>query len=145
MALFVPKVSLKVDLTENRDFSKQQDIGTIVIRPDIMSSVTSLRENGMMTNEEYFLISKYENIFGRKHVHINKAESIFNKEEKFEEEMRKNCQRCGKLLRIPWKRKHDLCLDCDYELERQERCEIPWKEIKRRNTPEDDRDVLRLR
>lgn len=145
MALFIPKVSLKVDLTENRDFSKQQDIRTIVISPDIMSSVISLRENGMMTNEEYFLISKYENIFGRKHVHINRAESIFNKEEKFEEEMRQHYQRCGKLLRIPWKRKHDLCLDCDYELERQERCEIPWKERKTRNTPEDDRDVLRLR
>lgn len=145
MALFVPKVSLKVDLTENRDFSKQQDIGTIVISPGIMSSVISLRENDMMTNEEYFLISKYENIFGRKHAHVNIAESVFNKEEKFEEEMRQHCQRCGKLLRIPWKRKHDLCLDCDYELERQERCEIPWKEIKRRNIHKDDRDVLRLR
>lgn len=145
MALFVPKVSLKVDLTENRDFSKQQDIGTVVISPEIMSSVISLRENDMMTNEEYFIISKYENIFGRKHAHINKVEIIFNKEEKFEEEMRQHCQRCGKLLRIPWKRKHDLCLNCDYELERQERCEIPWKEIKRRNTSEDDRDVLRLR
>lgn len=145
MALFVPKVSLKVDLTENRDFSKQQDIGTIVISPEIMSSVISLRENDMMKNEEYFLIYKYENIFGRKHAHVNRAEIIFNKEEKFEEEMRQHCQRCGKLLRIPWKRKHDLCLYCDYELERQERCEIPWKEIKRRNTPEDDRDVLRLR
>lgn len=99
----------------------------------------------MMTNEEYFLISKYENIFGKKQAHVNKAEIIFNKEEKFEEEMRKHCQRCYKLLRIPWKRKHDLCLYCDYELERQERCEIPWKEIKTRNTPEDDRDVLRLR
>ena len=145
MALFVPKVSLKVDLTENRDFSKQQDIGTIVISPDIMSSVTSLRENDMMANEEYFLISKYEKIFGRKHVHVNRAEIIFNKEEKFEEEMRKHCQRCGKLLRIPWKRKHDLCLDCDYELERQERCEIPWKETKIINISEDNRDVLRLR
>ena len=80
MALFIPKVSLKVDLTENRDFSKQQDIRSIVISPEIMSSVISLRENDMMTNEEYFLISKYENIFGRKHVHINRAESIFNKE-----------------------------------------------------------------
>ena len=145
MAIFVPKVSLKVDLTENRDFSKQLDISNVIISPEIMSSVISLRENDMMTNEEYFLISKYENIFGRKHVHINRAESIFNKEEKFEEEMRQHCQRCGKLLRIPWKRKHDLCIDCDYELERQERCEIPWKEIKARNIPEDDRDVLRLR
>ena len=145
MALFVPKVSLKVDLTENRDFSKQQDIGTIVISPDIMSSVTSLRENGMMTNEEYFLISKYENIFGRKHAHVNRAEIIFNKEEKFEEEMRQHCQRCGKLLRIPWKRKHALCVDCNYELEIQDKCKIPWKEIKVRNIPEDDRDVLRLR
>ena len=145
MALFVPKVSLKVDLTENRDFSKQLYISNVIISPEIMSSIISLRENDMMTNEEYFLTSKYENIFGKKHVHINRAESIFNKEEKFEEEMRQHCQRCGKLLRIPWKRKHDLCIDCDYELERQERCEIPWKEIKARNIPEDDRDVLRLR
>ena len=145
MALFVPKVSLKVDLTENRDFSKQLYISNVIISPEIMSSIISLRENDMMTNEEYFLISKYENIFGRKHVHVNRAESIFNKEEKFEEEMRQHCQRCGKLLRIPWKRKHDLCIDCDYELERQERYEIPWKEIKARNIPEDDRDVLRLR
>ena len=145
MAIFVPKVSLKVDLTENRDFSKQLDISNVIISPEIMSSIISLRENDMMTNEEYFLTSKYENIFGKKHVHINRAEIIFNKEEKFEEEMRQHCQRCGKLLRIPWKRKHDLCLDCDYELERQERYEIPWKEIKARNIPEDDRDVLRLR
>ena len=145
MAIFVSKVSLKVDLTENRDFSKQLYISNAIISPEIMSSIISLRENDMMTNEEYFLISKYENIFGKKHVHINRAESIFNKEEKFEEEMRQHCQRCGKLLRIPWKRKHDLCIDCDYELERQERCEIPWKEIKARNIPEDDRDVLRLR
>ena len=145
MALFVPKVSLKVDLTENRDFSKQLYISNVIISPEIMSSIISLRENDMMTNEEYFLTFKYENIFGKKHVHINRAEIIFNKEEKFEEEMRQHCQRCGKLLRIPWKRKHDLCIDCDYELERQERCEIPWKEIKARNIPEDDRDVLRLR
>ena len=145
MALFVPKVSLKVDLTENRDFSKQLYISNVIISPEIMSSIISLRENDMMTNEEYFLTSKYENIFGKKHVHINRAEIIFNKEEKFEEKMRQHCQRCGKLLRIPWKRKHDLCLDCDYELERQERYEIPWKEIKARNTPEDDRDVLKLR
>lgn len=105
MALFVPKVSLKVDLTENRDFSKQQDIGTIVISTEIMSSIISLRENDMMTNEEYFLISKYENIFGRKHAHINRAESVFNKEEKFEEDMRQHCQRCGKLLRNTMEKK----------------------------------------
>lgn len=144
MALFVPKVSLKVDLTENRDFSKQQDIRPVVISTDIMSSVRKLKENDVML-EECFIVSKYENIFGRKHIHTNRAESIFNKEEKLEEEMRQHCQRCGKLLRIPWKRKHDLCLYCDYELERQERYKIPWKEIKVRNIPEDDRDVLRLR
>lgn len=145
MALFTPKVSLKVDLTENRDFSEQQGIGSVVISSDIMSSIRILRENDMMSIEEYFLISKYENIFGRKHIHANRAEIIFNKEEIFEEEIHQHCKRCGKLLRIPWKRKRGLCIDCNYALKRQERCEIPWKEIKARNIPEDDRDVLRLR
>ena len=44
MAIFVSKVSLKIDLTENRYFSKQQDIRTIVINPGIMSSIISLIE-----------------------------------------------------------------------------------------------------
>ena len=145
MAAFVPKVSLKVDLTENRDFSEQQDIRPVVISPDIMSSVRISRENDMMSTEEYFLISKYENIFGRKHIHANRAEIIFNKEENFEEEIHQHCQRCGKLLRIPWKRKRGLCIDCSYDLEIQDRCKILWKETKVRNIPEDDRDVLRLR
>ena len=133
MTLFVPKVSLKVDLTENRDFSNQEDIRILVV------------DSNIMTDEEYFLMSKYENIFGKKHVYINRAESIFNKEKRFEEETQQYCQRCGKLLRIPWKRKHNLCLYCDYELERQERCEIPWKETKIINISGDNIDVLRLR
>ena len=44
MAIFVSKVSLKIDLIENRYFSKQQDIMTIVINPGIMSSIISLIE-----------------------------------------------------------------------------------------------------
>ena len=44
MAIFVSKVSLKIDLTENRYFSKQQDIRTIVINSGIMSSIISLIE-----------------------------------------------------------------------------------------------------
>ena len=44
MTLFVPKVSLKVDLTENRDFSKQLDISNVIISPEIMSSIISLIE-----------------------------------------------------------------------------------------------------
>ena len=133
MTLFVPKVSLKVDLTENRDFSNQEDIRILVV------------DSNIMTDEEYFLMSKYENIFGKKHVYINRAESIFNKEKRFEEETQQYGQRCGKLLRMPWKRKHNLCLYCDYELERQERCEIPWKETKIINISGDNIDVLRLR
>ena len=58
MALFVPKVSLKVDLTENRDFSNQENIRTLVV------------DSNIMADEEYFLMSKYENIFGKKHVYI---------------------------------------------------------------------------
>ena len=142
MALFAPKVSLKVDLTENRDFSKQQDIRTVVINPEIMSSIRNLKENGMIS-EEYFTVSKYENIFGRKHIHTNRAERIFNKEERFEKDINQYCQRCGKLLRIPWKRNYDLCIECNSILENQDVFRIPWKEIK--IIENDNRDVLRLR
>ena len=51
---------MKIDILVSNNISEL----IIVISQDIMLSIISLIENDMMTNEEYFIISKYENLSG---------------------------------------------------------------------------------
>ena len=112
-------ISTNIDLTENRDFSR-------VHFQWLMQNVR-LRENGpTMSTDMYHSLSAKEKLFG-----IARYESIdiFRKsDEAWAEEMRTHCQRCGKELRIPWKRNMGLCEECNSILEREYSGSVfPWR------------------
>lgn len=139
MSLIQRKVSAKVDLTENRDFSGVET-NNISFR-----LINNLFDVDTMTNTEWKILKEIESIFGRR-IHKNEAEKIFELESKINEKFLNLCQRCGKELKSPWKRVYDLCPECDKALYESINGKIPWKEQDtgfRNNN--DDRDVLTLR
>lgn len=106
----------RIDLTANRDFSQPQQrviaIGAVI-------------DNEFVTCDEYDAIAKHESIFGRRH--RNEKGKIFGKtDEDFMEEMRAQCQKCGKPFRLPWQKQFGLCDECDREVDYEFR-EFPWQ------------------
>ena len=103
-------ISTNIDLTENRDFSR--------VRFQWLMQNVRLRENGpTMSTDMYRSLSAKEKLFG-----IDRHESIdvFRKsDDAWAEEMRTHCQRCGKELRIPWKRNNGLCEECNSIFEKE--------------------------
>ena len=106
-------ISTNIDLTENRDFSR--------------ANFQWLMQNGpTISTDKYHSLSAKEKLFG-----IARHESIdvFRKsDDEWAEEMRTHCQRCGKELRIPWKRNRDVCEECNSILERDYSGSVfPWR------------------
>ena len=106
-------ISTNIDLTENRDFSRVH--------------FQWLMQNGpTMSTDMYHNLSAKEKLFG-----IARHESIdvFRKsDEALAEEMRTHCQRCGKELRIPWKRNNGVCEECNSILEKEYSGSVfPWR------------------
>lgn len=123
-------ISSNVDLTENRDFSAGRFQGLMDIELDraLMQDVQSIEHDSMISMDMYRNISTKENIFGRTR-HYTESLDVFRKSESaWVEEMRTHCQRCGKELRIPWKRNMDVCKECNSILERDYMGSVfPWK------------------
>lgn len=134
-------ISDKIDLTENRDFRG---------KPTIVIDINDVRLRESITNDEWEALSKHENIFGRKY-HYTEMLDVFSDPESFEQEMREHCQRCGKLLRMPWKVRYDICERCDEILasEFSGKTKFPWPSTKsfisNRIRNDDDSDILSMR
>ena len=103
-------ISTNIDLTENRDFSR--------VRFQWLMQNVRLRENGpTMSTDMYHSLSAKEKLFG---IARHESIDIFRKsDDAWAEEMRTHCQRCGKELRIPWKRNNGLCEECNSILEKE--------------------------
>lgn len=98
-------ISTNIDLTENRDF----------ISHHVQWLIQSM--DSLSAKEKLFGIARHESI------------DLFRKsDDVWAEEMRTHCQRCGKELRIPWKRNKGVCEACNNILERDYSGSVfPWK------------------
>lgn len=132
-------LSSKVDLTEGRDFSdsllhRLPPIlsGGIV---DISDDLDLIFSSTLITTEEYNVLTAWERIFGRRSLK-NQVEELFrlDKEQRFNEETRTHCHRCGIEIRAPWKNRGCLCERCNFDLEQDYK--TPWK-----RKEEGDRDT----
>ena len=112
-------ISTNIDLTENRDFSR-------VRFQWLIQNVGPIENGPTMSTDMYRSLSAKEKLFG-----IARHESIDvvrKSDDAWAEEMRTHCQRCGKELRIPWKRNKDVCEECNSILERDYGGGIfPWR------------------
>lgn len=112
-------ISINIDLTENRDFSRAHFQWLI-------QNVRPIENGPTMSTDMYRSLSAKEKLFG-----IDRHESIdiFRKsDEAWAEEMRTHCQRCGKELRIPWKRNNGVCEECNSILEKEYSGSVfPWR------------------
>ena len=119
-------ISRNIDLTENRDFSR-------VRFQWLIQNVRPIENGPTMSTDMYRSLSAKEKLFG-----IARHESIdvFRKsDDAWAEEMRTHCQRCGKELRIPWKRNRDVCEECNSILERDYSGSVfPWRRTVEGNT-----------
>ena len=119
-------ISTNIDLTENRDFSR-------VRFQWLIQNVRPIENGPTMSTDMYRSLSAKEKLFG---IARHKSIDIFRKsDEAWAEEMRTHCQRCGKELRIPWKRNRDVCEECNSILERDYSGSVfPWRRTVEGNT-----------
>ena len=112
-------ISRNIDLTEHRDFSS-------IHFQWLTQNGYSIENGPTMSTDMYRSLSTKEKIFGRtRHESID----LFRKsDDVWAEEMRTHCQRCGKELRIPWKRNKGVCEECNSILERDYSGSLfPWR------------------
>ena len=112
-------ISTNIDLTENRDFSR-------VNFQWLMQSVRPIENGPTMSTDMYRSLSAKEKLFG---IARHESIDIFRKsDDVWGEEMRTHCQRCGKELRIPWKRNNGVCEECNSILEKEYSGSVfPWR------------------
>ena len=112
-------ISTNIDLTENRDFSR-------VNFQWLMQSVRPIENGPTMSTDMYRSLSAKEKLFG---IARHESIDIFRKsDEAWAEDMRTHCQRCGKELRIPWKRNNGVCEECNSILEKEYSGSVfPWR------------------
>jgi len=135
-------ISSKVDLTENREFSRGDGNRIIPLDSnfDELIGVTYQRER--MSSSEYDRLRAWENIFGRRR-HFTEVLDVFldKREEEYKENIRTHCYRCGKELRSPWTMINGLCKDCNEKVMTDVNGRIPW--IKQLSARERDiKDIL---
>lgn len=107
-----------IDLTEHGDFGDNRITLDIPLR-----RIGEVYDSPFITNIDYEKVRKYESFFGARHT----SERFFVFDgKKQNEEYERHCSRCGAELRVPWKRRTGLCVDCDNKLERDLRA-LPWK------------------
>ena len=112
-------ISRNIDLTENRDF------GSVHFQW-LTQNGYSIENGPTMSTDMYRSLSTKEKIFGKT---IHERIDVFRKsDDVWTEEMRTHCQRCGKELRIPWKRNKGVCEACNNILERDYSGSLfPWR------------------
>ena len=112
-------ISINIDLTENRDFSR-------VRFQWLIQNVGPIENGPTMSTDMYRSLSAKEKLFG---IARHESIDIFCKsDDAWGEEMRTHCQRCGKELRIPWKRNMNVCEECNSILEREYSGSVfPWR------------------
>ena len=112
-------ISTNIDLTENRDFSR-------VNFQWLIQNVGPIENGPTMSMDMYRSLSAKEKLFG---IARHESIDIFSKsDDAWAEEMRTHCQRCGKELRIPWKRNRDVCEECNSILEKEYSGSVfPWR------------------
>lgn len=133
-------MSPDIDLTANRDFANDSD------RLSLFDTVLLTTYNGArMTPAEYESLKKHERFFGED-IHLTQSDKIFysDKEDKYIEEVRTHCYRCGKEIIIPWKKVYDLCEECD-SLTKNDYRKIPWKNNRDIPNSRNARDLFSLR
>lgn len=139
-------VSRNIDLTEHRDFSNNISLNSI--SQVLLREIDCIEENDIMSTDEYNILWNYHSIFGFKR-HTNMAEQIFKtKERKFKEDYYSHCERCGKLIRIPWRRIYDLCEKCNNVMETTTsdgKIKFPWDIEITSSSRDDTMDIFRLR
>ena len=108
-------ISANIDLTEHRDFNIAR-FQWLIQSMDMLHS-----------------LSAKEKIFGKT---MHESIDVFRKsDDVWAEEMRTHCQRCGKELRIPWKRNKGVCEECNSILERDYSGSVfPWRRNEEGNT-----------
>lgn len=145
--------SRNVDLTEHSDFGKSLNFNNIDIfyKEDFSTIKEHLKKNGnpFITSDEYDAIKTYINFFGNPY-HFNEFDYVFDKEMKFEKEIYEHCYRCGKTLRLPWRKQRGLCDKCNSDLDKEKKnapepidllSRCPWNKYCIR----DQREILSLR
>lgn len=145
--------SRNVDLTENSDFGKALNFNNIrIFDKDYFDSFKEYVKGGTkknITSDEYDAYDTYIRIFGI-HYHFTQFDYVFDKEWKFEKEIDEHCYRCGKPLRIPWRKNRGLCDECNADLlEKTPRIsepidilsKCPWSKY----TMQDSREMFSLR
>ena len=121
-----------IDLTERADFGSPSSMS--MDTPVDLDLDDSDSENKMSSNEYNSLI-RWESIFGKKR-HINQKWDIFPRLSlSVENPHTLCCERCGKVIRIPWKnygyhypwKNYGLCSECNEKIKTETWGKIPWK------------------
>jgi hypothetical protein len=99
----------KIDLTEKGDFRETSYITSLVDLPT---------DGRSMTLDQHLALRRFESIFGKRR-HDDNRFIIFGIT-RFIKDRECHCDRCGKELRIPWKRPNSgLCQECEDILDRE--------------------------
>ena len=114
-------LSLKIDLTANRDFGSN----TI----DLMDTLVSMDVDGEeMTCDQYEALVWWEGVFGKKR-HPNRKKDIFNPELKYYLKWKDTCYRCGKSIKAPWNNFGGICRRCEHEMNLPTP-RLPWRTMR---------------
>ena len=112
----------RIDLTERRDFLGPSSIFLGTPSIELADFINRAYDDDNISNDEYDALVRHESIFGCRR-HFNEKHDVFKKaDEAYLEEMHTHCFRCGKEIRLPWAKRHDLCPECDEAM----RNKIPW-------------------
>jgi hypothetical protein len=112
-----------IDLTERGDFSN----GVLAPQIESLSSDMEIRDLfsfQCMSNADYEKLQRYERFFGRKWHYTDYLDVFREDESEWIERSKCHCARCGKEIRIPWKRYGGLCYNCDSIFESRA---LPWQ------------------
>ena len=133
-----------IDLTENRDFNEGHRWFDI----NFGDELEAIFEDEYMTSEQYEVLKRYEDIFGRRR-HKNQARELlgdlYDIPFPVPVDWNRTCVRCGKPL-LPWNNLGGICRECDGELNQSYGYGgFPWVVYNTPNDPRSAMDIFTLR